>query len=107
MAYLLWERRQTLSDVTGLTGEQLRVIDKLTTLLSTKDPLAFQAVQAMQYQHGYSVPDDEIYDPSDEAENRRLEYREQSERDELNGTERDAYDAIFGIHVPGLSPERD
>ena len=45
-----------------------RLLDKAIVLLSTKDPLAFQGVQAMN-QHG---PYDERYDPSDEAELKRL-----------------------------------
>ena len=52
-------------------SELLRINDKITTMLGTKDPLAFQAVQAVNLSanDAYSV---EYVDPSDEAEARRV-----------------------------------
>src|SRR5947209_748069 len=44
--------------------------DKLITMLGTKGPLEFQAVQAMQTDNAYGKL--EYVDPSDEAEVRRL-----------------------------------
>ena len=41
---------------------QLELIDKVVTLVSVKDPLAYQAVQAMNTHYT------EVYDPSEEAE---------------------------------------
>ena len=48
----------------------VKVNDKLTTMLGTKSPLEFQAVQAMQSPDAYAGID--YVDPSDEAEVRRV-----------------------------------
>lgn len=44
------------------------LLDKSIGIIASRDPLAFQAVQAMNLPGGY----DEPYDPSDEAEVERL-----------------------------------
>ena len=44
---------------------QIELLDKVVAVNSTRDPLAFQAIQSM----GAVYPGDEVvYDPSDEAE---------------------------------------
>jgi hypothetical protein len=48
----------------------LQINDKITTMLGTKDPLAFQTVQATMQGADYTSV--EYVDPSDEAEVRRL-----------------------------------
>jgi hypothetical protein len=52
-------------------SELLKINDKITTMLGTKDPLAFQAVQGMS-NNGNSYATVEYVDPSDEAEARRV-----------------------------------
>jgi hypothetical protein len=44
--------------------------DKMTTMLGTKGPLEYQAVQAMENVDAYATVD--YVDPSDEAEVRRV-----------------------------------
>jgi hypothetical protein len=73
-------------------------MDKMATLLSTKDPLAFQAVQAM----GYS-PQYDDFNPSMEAETERIHERDGergSVEEELNAEERAALSDLF----PGIAP---
>ncbi len=65
--------RQTTADALAALGRATELNDKAMTLLSVKDPLAYQAVQVMNQQGLYADPD---YDPSDEAEARRIEERE-------------------------------
>jgi hypothetical protein len=76
---------------------QVALLDKMATLLSTKDPLAFQAVQAMGYPSQY---DD--FNPSVEAETARIHERDGergSVEEELNAEERAALGDLF----PGLA----
>lgn len=63
-----------------------RLLSKALTLISTSDPLAFQAVQAMESPSStYSG-----FDPSDEAEAQRLADLKREEPEEaLNGSELD------------------
>ena len=75
---------------------QMRTIDKAIALLSTKDPLAFQAVQAMDFASQY---DD--FNPSMEAEMERIHERDGergSVEGDLNADERAALGDLF----PGL-----
>jgi hypothetical protein len=78
---------------------QVKALDKAMTLLATKDPLAFQAVQAMGWPQQY---DD--FNPSVEAETDRIHARDGergSVEEELNAEERAAFGDIFpGISVP-------
>lgn len=50
--------------VAQVCESQAQLLDKALALLSAKDPMAFQAVQAMNQTGLYTEP----YDPSDEAE---------------------------------------
>ena len=59
--------------------KQLELIDKMTTLVASKDVLAFQGIQAMQAQ----VNEYAGYDPSDEGEAQRE--RELYGREETDG----------------------
>lgn len=78
---------------------QIRTLDKAIALLSTKDPLAFQAVQAMGYSQQY---DD--FNPSMEAEMVRIHDRDGergSIEEDLDAQERAALGDIFpGLTVP-------
>ena len=62
--WLLKTLRSLQSDLAGTNERLVGVLDKTLVLLSTKDPLAFQAVQAMSNQHQAPYAD---YDgPADE-----------------------------------------
>jgi hypothetical protein len=74
------------------TTRLVEVLDKTITLAQSKGPLEFQAVQAMTMQ--YPVQETQ-YDPSDEAEARRLGEYKPAVEDVLNGYERDAADDSF------------
>ena len=56
--------------------KQLELIDKMTTLVASKDVLAFQGIQAMQAQ----VNEYAGYDPSDEGEAQRIAHEHQQRR---------------------------
>lgn len=76
--------------------KQLEVVDKAVALVRAADPWQYQAIQAMQYQ----VPYDADYDPSPEAEARRIAERDSAVDDmegEMNADER----AVFGDLFPG------
>lgn len=65
---------------------QVALLDKLTGILASKDPLAFQAIQAM---NGVIQYDDD-YSPSEEAEARRIRLRdgeEQNPEEDMNEQE--------------------
>jgi hypothetical protein len=76
---------------------QVKLLDKAFTLLSTKDPLAFQAVQAMGYTQQY---DD--FNPSVEAETERIHDRD-GERGSVEGDLNAEERAALGDLFPGLS----
>ena len=78
LAILLLTRAQIRSaeladDAVGkivqVNESQTKLLDKAIAILSTKEPMAFQALQVMN-QHGQYT--DDRYDPSDEAEVDRL-----------------------------------
>lgn len=95
MSWLLWERHQTLSEITGALDRLVGVLDRTISLAQAKGPLEFQAIQAMGMQ--YPVSETGVYDPSDEAEARRLGEVDDTPtrvRDELNGYESDARDFV-------------
>lgn len=66
---------------------QLALLSKMTGILSAKDPLAFQAIQAMDA----VLHPDPPFDPSDEAEARR-DYEEE----DLSDDDRADLRAAFG-----------
>lgn len=74
--------------------KEIAMVDKAIALLSVKDPIAFQAVQAMDLQDQYTSH----YDPSDEGEISRIHERE-GERDgieeQMNDDDREFLDDIF------------
>ena len=77
---------------------QNATLDKAIALLSTKDPLAFQAVQAMGFGQQY---DD--FNPSMEAEMVRIHDRDGergSVEEDVNAEERAALSDLF----PGIAP---
>ena len=76
---------------------QIKTLDKAIALLATKDPLSFQAVQAMGFASQY---DD--FNPSVEAEVERIHDRDGergSVEGDLNADERAALGDLF----PGLA----
>lgn len=76
------------------------LLDKTIALLSTKSPLEYQAVQAMNGTVPYT---ETTYDPSDEAEIARLESisKEGEHGDEHLSAEAEA-DFLQAIGAPGL-----
>lgn len=60
----------TVAKVVETYESQTQLLDKAIAILSTKDPMAFQALQVMNTQGLYT--DGDRYDPSDEAEVDRL-----------------------------------
>lgn len=86
----------SLTAQSQLMIEQTRLLDKAMALLSTTDPLAFQQVQVMSTPSGY---DDDQYDPSDEAEIRRIRERDGSLdlTEDLDAEERSFLAAELGV----------
>lgn len=70
---------------------QIELIDKVTTMLASKDVMAFQGIQAMSMS---SHPAFESYDPSDEAEARREAERHGTELDDGSGDYEDLLSAL-------------
>ena len=104
LACVLWmllrESRKKSDADREVALAQTALLDKALALLSTKDPLAFQAVQAMGYPSQY---DD--FNPSVEAETERIHERDGergSVEEDLNAYERAALGDIF----PGLADAR-
>lgn len=64
MVWLLKTLKSLQSDLAGNNDSLIKVLDKTLVLLSTKDPLAFQAIQAMD-QPPIPVAD---YNPNAEEE---------------------------------------
>jgi hypothetical protein len=94
---LLRESRKKSDADREVTLAQNATLDKAIALLSTKDPLAFQAVQAMDLTRQY---DD--FNPSMEAEMARIHDRD-GERGSVEG-ELDAEErAALGDLFPGLA----
>jgi hypothetical protein len=92
VAWLLWERTKTTRSLTLSNSKLIDVLEKTIVLAQSKGPLEFQAVQAM----GMQYPVQEVaYDPSDEAEARRLGEIPPDAKDALNAYERDALDDSF------------
>jgi hypothetical protein len=75
---------------------EVKVLDKVVALLSVKDPLSFQQIQAM----GLSQQYDADYDPSDEGEIRRIHER-LGERDDTEEQMTDAERAFLDDFFPG------
>src|SRR5690242_7039079 len=69
--YLTLLHQAQLTQALNSLGERDKLVDKLVTLLSTKDPLSFQQVQAMSA--GQFA--DPVHDPSDEGEVQRIKDR--------------------------------
>lgn len=108
LAILSW-RKQTISE--SLKREELRLqqekltadrqsttelamlLDKAMGMLGTKDPLAFQQVQAMSTPSAYDGVD---YDPSDEAEIARINSRSNglTDPEDLDAEERSFLDSL-------------
>ena len=81
---------------------QAKILDKTIALLASRDALTYQSVQFM---NGVSYDATEPYDPSDEAEIRRIEERNRpvgDEEGELNGSERSIADALSSEGIPGF-----
>jgi len=85
-AYLLWERRLVFKQLRETSEAQLQTLDKALVMIGTKDPLAFQAVQAMDH-----VP----YAGADAPVVRRAT----EEEDDLNGYETAA---LSELGIPGF-----
>jgi hypothetical protein len=95
---LLRESRKKSDADREVALAQNATLDKAIALLSTKDPLAFQAVQAMGWPSQY---DD--FNPSMEAEQVRIHDRDGergSVEEDMNAEERAALGDLF----PGISP---
>lgn len=93
-----------ISALSTVSAKQAELLDKTIALVSTKDPLAYQAVQAM---NGYTTQYHEPYDPSDEAEIERMKSlgidEENQDGDSPFDPERERdYLASFGVPVDGL-----
>lgn len=72
---------------------EVKAIDKAMTLLSVKDPLSYQQIQAMDYPQQYTD-----YDPSDEGEIRRIHERLgdlDDTEDKMTDAERDFLDDLY------------
>lgn len=73
--------------------EQLRLLDKMTTLAASKDLMAYQGIQAMdQPVVGY---DGDTYDPSDEAEAKREAERLGLNYEELTDGQQEQLRGLF------------
>lgn len=86
--------RSWLTQLSQLQSGPLALVDKAMGLVATTDPLAFQQVQVMTQPSGYDEPE---YDPSDEAEVRRIQERERdlgTGRDDLNAIDTDVLDEL-------------
>lgn len=100
LSRLLRQSQETLRNTQEMSTEGTRalseLLDKALGMLGTKDPLAFQQVQAMSSAtpSGYDP-----YDPSDEAEVARIKARDGglSEEDDLSGEERSLLDDFGGV----------
>lgn len=79
--------------------EQLRLLEVGQALVASRDPLAFQAIQAVGQAEQYTQGS---YDPSDEAEVERITERSPSLGD-LNGDE-ELHDVLFDL--TGISSYR-
>lgn len=77
--------------------KELDVLDKALVLLSTKDPISYQAVQAMDFQDQYTSH----YDPSDEGEIQRIHERE-GDRDGFEERMNDAEREFLDDFLPGI-----
>jgi hypothetical protein len=88
-------RRQELQS--QLTAQ---LVDKALALVAARGPLEFQAIQAMNPASGY---DSDNFDPSDEAEIKRLQDLQRAyQEDDLSGDEQGFIDDLAGI-VPEFS----
>lgn len=65
MVWLLKTLRSLQSDLAGTNDRLVGVLDKTLVLLSTKDPLAFQAIQAMSQP---PASDQQVYVPNADEE---------------------------------------
>lgn len=100
LSRLLRQSQEALRNTQEVSTEGTRalseLLDKALGMLGTKDPLAFQQVQAMSSAtpSGYDP-----YDPSDEAEVARIKARDGglSEEDDLSGEERSLLDDFGGV----------
>jgi hypothetical protein len=98
---LVSERASRLVEaVLEADDSRARLLDKAIVLLSTKDPLAYQAVQVMNQQGaGYT----ERYDPSDDAELARFGEAQEGDLD-VDDRERAAREAerefLHSVGVP-------
>lgn len=71
---------------------QLDLVDKMTTIASSHDVMAYQAIQVMDQQ---ATSYDEPYDPSDEAEARREAERHHEDPEALNAEDDTALRQLF------------
>lgn len=95
----------TVNRVVSAHEAQTELLDKAIALLSTQDPMAFQALQVMNG-HGQYTADDR-YDPSDEAEADKMRAfglvpgEEEGDRDGIGNTDEEL--EWFRAHgVPGF-----
>lgn len=102
--------KQSSTTAREQTASLERVVDKTLGLVASKDPMTFQAVQAMgAIPSGYDPA--QQYDPSDEGEITRITQRGARGEDGLSGDEigflLDAYDAPGNEYVePGPHAQR-
>jgi hypothetical protein len=89
--------RQAASQQTLAHVHTLDVLERTITLLSVKDPISYQQIQAMHSAPGYDV----LYDPSDEAEADRIHARD-GERGDVEGDLNERERAFLGDVFPGL-----
>lgn len=87
VAWLQWSNQRQIKQLLAQSSQQLQIqsqslnsvqlaqlalVDKAMALVGTADPLAYQSVQAMSPDSGYS---DAEFDPSDESEAERISTR--------------------------------
>jgi hypothetical protein len=73
--------------------EQLRLVDKATTIAASHDVMAYQGIQAME--HAVVGYDGDTYDPSDEAEFRREAAKLGLNAEEITSEQREQLQSIF------------
>lgn len=95
---------ETVATVVSVHESQAQLLDKAIAILSSKGPLEFQALQAMNQSGLYT---DDRYDPSDEAEADKLKAfgivpaDEEGFPDGLYGSPTDELDWLRDHGVPG------
>jgi hypothetical protein len=85
--FLNKQNQKTLQQLSQTHQSLVELVSKQTGLLAAKDPLAFQAIQAMESPLAHS----EAYDPSDEAEIDRILARDGRVDSDTNGFDNERF----------------